>query len=79
METAKKDKRIIKTVIATMVLLIAFFVQGAVVIMWGISGVNSALLRGGIIWTLVILTLLYYALKYKSLNKLGFVRMEILE
>ena len=76
MEIEKKDKRIIKTVIATLVLLIAFFVQGAVVVMWGITGVNSALYRGGIIWTLVILTLLYYALKYKSLNKLGFVRME---
>ena len=37
-----------------MVLLITFFVQGAVVVMWGISGVNSALYRGGIIWTLVI-------------------------
>ena len=76
MEKEKKDKRIIKTVIATMVLLIAFFVQGAVVIMWGISGVNSALLRGGIIWTLVILTLLYYALKYKSLSILGFVKKQ---
>ena len=59
METAKKDKRIIKTVIATMVLLIAFFVQGAVVIMWGIFGVNSALLRGDIIWTLVIYECLF--------------------
>lgn len=76
MEKEKKDKRIIKTVIATMVLLIAFFVQGAVVVMWGISGVNSALYRGCIIWTLVILTLLYYSLKYKSLSILGFVRME---
>ena len=30
MEIEKKDKRIIKTVIATLVLLIAFFVQGAI-------------------------------------------------
>lgn len=76
MKIVKHDKRILKTVIATVVLLAAFFVQGAVVVMGGIVGTKSALIRGVIIWTLVILTLCYYGIRYKGFSRLGFVRME---
>lgn len=76
MITAKHDRKILKTVIATVVLLAAFFVQGAVVVMGGIAGTKSALIRGAVIWALVILTLCYYRIRYKGFSKLGFVRME---
>lgn len=71
-----KAKRIIKTIIATMILLIAFFVQGAVVVMGQIEGVNAALIPGSIIWVLVIMTICYYAIKYRGLSKLRFSKME---
>ena len=72
----KNSRLILKTVVASFVLLAAFFVQGAVVVINKIDGAESALIRGGIIWELVIVTLLFFLIKNKSLSGLGFVKME---
>ena len=47
-QEATKDRTIIKTVLATLTLLVFFFLQGAVVTVNGIEGATSALIRGGI-------------------------------
>ena len=72
----KNSRLILKTVVASFVLLAAFFVQGAVVVINKIDGAESALIRGGIIWGLVIVTLLFLLIKNKSLSGLGFVKIE---
>ena len=66
----KNSKLILKTVVASFVLLAVFFVQGAVVVINKIDGAESALIRGGIIWGLVIVTLLFFLIKNKSLSGL---------
>ena len=48
--------RIIKTVLAMGAVLLAFFVQGAVVVVNGLDGIASAVVRGAIIWGVVLLT-----------------------
>lgn len=67
-----KNKTVFKTVIALLILLVFFFAQGAVVVVNHLEGTVSALIRGSIIWLLVIGTLLYYAVRYKSISVLGF-------
>ena len=42
----KQDRIILKTAMATLVLMLFFFAQGAIVVITGIEGVPSALIRG---------------------------------
>ena len=67
------DRRIIlKTAMATLLLLLFFFAQGAIVVITGIEGIPSALIRGAVIWGLVIITLANSIIRYKGISKLGF-------
>ena len=72
----KQDRIILKTAMATLVLMLFFFAQGAIVVITGIEGVPSALIRGAVIWGLVALTLAYSIIRYKGISKLGFRGME---
>ena len=56
----KKDKVGLKTTVALMLLLLFFFVQGAIVVITKIKGVQSAIVRGTVIWSLVVITLAYF-------------------
>lgn len=76
METGKKERLVLKTIIASVVLLLFFFVQGAIVVINNIEGIPSVLIRGAVIWCLVVITLIFYFVKDKGLSKLGFVKME---
>ena len=68
----RKDRLVWKTAWATLVLLLFFFAQGAIVVIGEIEGISSILIRGGVIWGLVALTLAYYFVRYKEISKLGF-------
>ena len=69
-----KNKQVPGTVIALLILLVFFFVQGAAAVVFQLEGSVSALVRGGIIWLLVICTLLYFAVRHKSISVLGIRR-----
>ena len=69
-----KNNRILRTMIALLILLAFFFVQGAAAVAGHLEGTTSALVRGGIIWLLVICTLLYFAVRHKSIAVLRFCR-----
>lgn len=66
--------RIIKTIIAMGVLLFVFFVQGAVVAVNGLEGMESAVVRGSVLWGFVFITMVFFCIKHKSLSSLGFHR-----
>ena len=68
----RKDRIVLKTAGAMLVLLLFFFAQGAIVVIGEIEGISSILIRGGVIWGLVALTLAYYIIRYKEISKLGF-------
>ena len=68
----KQERIILKTALAMYLLLLFFFAQGAIVTITGIEGVPSALIRGAVIWGLVIITLAYYIIRFKGISKLGF-------
>lgn len=68
----RKNRLVWKTAWATLVLLLFFFAQGAIVVIGEIEGISSILIRGGVIWGLVALTLAYYIIRYKKISKLGF-------
>ena len=72
----RKDRIVLKTAGAMLVLLLFFFAQGAIVVIGKIEGISSILIRGGVIWGLVALTLAYYIIRYKEISKLGFRSME---
>ena len=72
----KQDRIILKTALATAVLLLFFFAQGAIVVIMEIEGVPSLLIRGAVIWALVVITLAYYIIRYKEISGLGFRGME---
>ena len=72
----RKDRLVWKTAWAMLVLLLFFFAQGAIVVIGKIEGISSILIRGGVIWGLVALTLAYYIIRYKEISKLGFRSME---
>ena len=72
MKMKRKDRIVLKTAGAMLVLLLFFFAQGAIVVITGIEGVPSALIRGAVIWGLVIITLAYYIIRFKGISKLGF-------
>ena len=60
----RKDRIILKTAMATLLLLLFFFAQGAIVVITGIEGIPSALIRGAVIWGLVIITLVNSIIRY---------------
>ena len=60
--------------IALLIMLAFFFVQGAAAVAGHLEGTTSALVRGGIIWLLVICTLLYFAVRHKIIAVLRFCR-----
>ena len=68
----RKDRIILKTAMATLLLLLFFFAQGAIVVITGIEGIPSALIRGAVIWGLVMITLANSIIRYKGILKLGF-------
>ena len=68
----RKDRIVLKTAGAMLVLLLFFFAQGAIVVITGIEGIPSALIRGAVIWGLVIITLANSIIRYKGISKLGF-------
>ena len=68
----RKDRIVLKTARAMLVLLLFFFAQGAIVVITGIEGIHSALIRGAVIWGLVIITLANSIIRYKGILKLGF-------
>ncbi len=68
--------RIIKTIIAMGILLLVFFIQGAVVVVKGFEGIKSVVVRGFILWGLVVLTIAFCCIKYKRLSLLGFRRTD---
>ena len=72
MKMKRKDRIVLKTAGAMLVLLLFFFAQGAIVVITGIEGIPSALIRGAVIWGLVIITLANSIIRYKGISKLGF-------
>ena len=68
----RKDRIVLKTARAMLVLLLFFFAQGAIVVITGIEGIPSALIRGAVIRGLVIITLANSIIRYKGISKLGF-------
>jgi membrane protease YdiL (CAAX protease family) len=71
-----KDYKVIKTIIATMVLLVFYFVQGAVVIINELEGTKSVLIQGMIIWTSVIVAVVFSLIKNRNLTSIGFCKPE---
>lgn len=74
MNIQENQKRIVKTIIAMAILLLFFFIQGAVVVVNNLEGIESAVVRGIIIWGLVFITIAFYFLKYRTLTSLGFCK-----
>ena len=66
----------LKTTVALMLLLLFFFVQGAIVVITKIEGVQSAIVRGTVIWSLVVITLAYYIIRYRGISMLGFRKVK---
>ena len=56
----KKDRTGLKTAVALILLLLFFFAQGAIVVITKMEGVQSAIVRGTVIWSLVVITLAYF-------------------
>ena len=75
-QNATKDRTIIKTVLATLTLLVFFFIQGAVVTVNKIEGAASALIRGGIIGLAAVAAIVFSLIKHKNLTAIGFRRPE---
>ncbi len=69
-----KRNLIWKTIVTTLILLIFFFIQGAIVVIFKIEGTKSALIRGGVLWCLAIFTLLFLRIKGKTSSDLGFCK-----
>lgn len=74
----QKDRanRIIKTIIAMGILLLVFFVQGAAVVVNELEGIESAVVRGFVLWGLVLITIAICCMKNKRLSLLGFRRTD---
>lgn len=69
----KRDgHRTVKTILAMGVLLLVFFFQGAAVAINNLDGIASAVVRGVIIWVLVLITVVFCLIKYRRLDLLGF-------
>lgn len=64
--------RTAKTIIAAGILLLVFFFQGAAVAVYNLDGIKSAVVRGLIIWSLVLITVAFCGVKYRTLELLGF-------
>ena len=66
--------RTLQTILTMGVLLLVFFFQGAVAVVGNLDELASAVVRGGIIWALVVITAALYLIKYRRLDLLGFLR-----
>ena len=62
----RKERIVLKTALATFVLLLFFFTQGAIVVIMGIDGVPSALIRGAVIWARCSLSYCWHILSICS-------------
>ena len=71
----KKDRTVLKTVIAFLIVLVVFFVQGAVVVVGQLQGLASIMIRGCVLWGAAILTLLFFFVKNKGLSEIGLRKM----
>lgn len=67
-------RRIIKTILAMGILLLAFFAQGAAVVVNDLEGIESAVVRGSVLWGLASVAIAFCCMKYKRLSLLGFFR-----
>ena len=72
----RQDRAVFKTVLATAVLLLFFFAQGAVVIVNNVEGEASAVIRGTIIALASVAAIVFSLIKHKSLTPLGFRKPE---
>ena len=72
----KKDRTGLKTAVALILLLLFFFAQGAIVVITKMEGVQSAIVRGTVIWSLVVITLAYYIIRYRGISMLGFRKVK---
>lgn len=75
-EIMKKEHPVLKTAGALFVFLLFMFAQGAAVVIGHLEGTQSALIRGSIIWSLAIVTLVFLGIRQKGIACLGFVKME---
>ena len=71
-----KDRTGLKTIVAFVFLLLFFFVQGAIVVITKMEGVQSAIVRGTVIWSLVVITLVYFIIRYGEISMLGFRKVK---
>lgn len=73
MEIQKNNThRIAKTAAAAGVLLLVFFFQGALAVINGLEGSQSAAVRGLVIWGFTLITAVLFYIKHKTLKLLGF-------
>lgn len=68
----KQNKKILKTIIAMATFLLFMFAQGAIVVTGCIDRYWALWARAGIIWGLVLITLCFFWVRFKSVSVLGF-------
>ena len=64
------------TILATLTVLIFFFAQGAAVVMGNLEGIKAITVQASIIWCCALVAILFYLIKYRNLNMLGFKKPE---
>ena len=67
--------RVAKTVITAGILLLFFFVQGAIVVVSGLKEIGSVAVRGFVLWGLVLITLAFCRMKHRKISLLGFQKI----
>lgn len=72
--TNQRFPGIIKTITAMGILLSVFFVQGAVVVINDLEGIESAVVRGIVLWGFVLITAVFFCMKHRRLSLPGFHR-----
>lgn len=65
-------KMIITTIITMFIIMIFYFVAGALVVMNNLSGTKAALIQGSCIWMSVLSVIIYFFVCRKKLTDLGF-------
>ena len=71
MENTKRNL-IGKTIVATLILLFFFFIQGATVVIFKIEGTTSVRIRGILLWDLAICTLVFLRINGNTSRDFGF-------
>ena len=59
--------RTAKTILAAGLLLLVFFFQSAAAVVNSLEGAASAVARGLVIWAFVLITIVFYCVKYRAL------------